>query len=60
MGYEDQSHTELGEMLKERGLDVPKTKEERIAALMRPMHPHHFCIGFKIDFRGPLFLSSRW
>ena len=33
MGYEDQSHAELGEMLKERGLDVPKTKEERIAAL---------------------------
>jgi len=33
MGYEDQSHAELGEMLKERGLDVPKTKGERIAAL---------------------------
>ena len=33
MGYEDQSHAELGEMLKERGLDVPKTKDERIAAL---------------------------
>ena len=34
MGYEDQSHAELGEMLKERGLDVPKTKGERIAALI--------------------------
>ena len=33
MGYEDQSHAELGEMLKERGLEVPKTKGERIAAL---------------------------
>ncbi|MEC8927300.1 MAG: M28 family peptidase [Candidatus Thermoplasmatota archaeon] len=33
MGYEDQSHAELGEILKERGLDVPKTKGERIAAL---------------------------
>ncbi len=33
MGYEDQSHAELGEMLKERGLEVPKTKGGRIAAL---------------------------
>ena len=33
MRYDDQSHVELGEMLKERGLDVPKTKGDRITAL---------------------------
>ncbi len=34
MGYEDQTHVELGNLLKERGLDVPRTKDERIAALI--------------------------
>jgi len=34
MGYEDQSHAELGEMLKERGLSVPRSKDDRIAALI--------------------------
>ncbi len=34
MSYDDQSHKELGEMLKERGLSVPRSKDERIAALI--------------------------
>ena len=34
MGYEDQTHVELGNLLKERGLDDPRTKDERIAALI--------------------------
>ena len=34
MGYEDQSHVELGEMLKERGLSAPRSKDDRIAALI--------------------------
>ena len=34
MNYDDQSHKELGEMLKERGLAVPRSKDERIAALI--------------------------
>ncbi len=34
MNYDDQSHKELGEMLKERGLSVPRSKDERIAALI--------------------------
>ena len=33
MGYDDQTHAELAELLKERGMDVPKTKQERIDAL---------------------------
>ena len=33
MGYEDQTHAELGELLKKRGMEVPRTKNERIAAL---------------------------
>ena len=33
MGYEDQTHAELGNLLKERGMDVPRTKSERIVAL---------------------------
>ena len=34
MGYEDQTHVELGNLLKERGIAVPRTKDERIAALI--------------------------
>jgi hypothetical protein len=34
MSYDNQSHKELGEMLKERGLPVPRSKDERIAALI--------------------------
>ena len=33
MGYDDQTHAELGELLKQRGLEVPRTKKERLAAL---------------------------
>ena len=33
MGYEDQTHAELGNLLKERGMEVPRTKSERIVAL---------------------------
>jgi len=32
--YEDQTHVELGNLLKERGISVPRTKDERIAALI--------------------------
>ncbi|HJM41583.1 MAG TPA: hypothetical protein QF514_05095, partial [Candidatus Thalassarchaeaceae archaeon] len=34
MGYEDQTHVELGKLLKDRGIVVPRTKDERIAALI--------------------------
>ncbi|MEE2747069.1 MAG: M28 family peptidase [Candidatus Thermoplasmatota archaeon] len=34
MGYEDQTHAELGKLLKDRGISVPRTKQERIAALI--------------------------
>jgi hypothetical protein len=33
MEYGDQTHAELAELLKERGMNVPKTKQERIDAL---------------------------
>ena len=33
MGYDDQTHAELGELLKQRGMEVPRTKKERLAAL---------------------------
>jgi hypothetical protein len=34
MRYDNHSHVELGKMLKERGINVPRTKDERIAALI--------------------------
>ena len=44
MGYEDQTHAELGELLKQRGMEVPRTKNERIAALEEAMQVLHSCL----------------
>ena len=34
MRYDDLSHNELGDILKERGLAIPRKKDERIASLI--------------------------
>ena len=42
MGYDDQTHAELGELLKQRGMTVPKTKQERIDLLNEADAPSPF------------------